>query len=114
MALATPLAARIISFCHLNGFLLQGLQCPGSLRLEGTFSQNAGVAQWLERHVANVNVVGSNPITRFLPQKEQNCFGAFTRRRLLGAGIFLLWRIFYPEAILDPSPGGCLNPRCSQ
>ena len=65
MALATPLAARIISFCHLNGFLLQGLQCPGSLRLEGTFSQNAGVAQWLERHVANVNVVGSNPITRF-------------------------------------------------
>ncbi len=25
---------------------------------------NAGVAQWLERHVANVNVVGSNPITR--------------------------------------------------
>lgn len=26
--------------------------------------QIAGVAQWLERHVANVNVVGSNPITR--------------------------------------------------
>lgn len=24
----------------------------------------AGVAQWLELHVANVNVVGSNPITR--------------------------------------------------
>jgi hypothetical protein len=27
----------------------------------------AGVAQWLERHVANVNVEGSNPFTRFLP-----------------------------------------------
>ena len=24
----------------------------------------AGVAQWLERHVANVNVEGSNPFTR--------------------------------------------------
>ena len=29
-------------------------------------STYAGVAQWLERHVANVNVVGSNPITRSL------------------------------------------------
>ena len=86
---------------------------PGFLNT-GLSNRNAGVAQWLERHVANVIVVGSNPITRSLPQKEQNCFGAFTRRRLLGAGIFLLWRIFYPEAILDPSPGGCLNPRCSQ
>jgi len=26
----------------------------------------AGVAQWLERHVANVNVEGSNPFTRFI------------------------------------------------
>ena len=29
------------------------------------YTSIAGVAQWLERHVANVNVVGSNPITRF-------------------------------------------------
>ena len=29
-------------------------------------TSTAGVAQWLERHVANVNVVGSNPITRFV------------------------------------------------
>ncbi len=28
--------------------------------------RRAGVAQWLERHVANVNVEGSNPFTRFL------------------------------------------------
>ena len=27
----------------------------------------AGVAQLVERHVANVNVVGSSPITRFWP-----------------------------------------------
>ena len=27
---------------------------------------NAGVAQWLEHHVANVNVEGSNPFTRSL------------------------------------------------
>ena len=40
----------------------------GSFGLKGLFRRNAGVAQWLERHVANVNVVGSNPITRFLPQ----------------------------------------------
>ena len=26
----------------------------------------AGVAQWLEHHVANVNVEGSNPFTRSL------------------------------------------------
>lgn len=33
--------------------------------LEVQSFQNAGVAQWLERHVANVNVDGSNPFTRF-------------------------------------------------
>ena len=45
---------------------------PGGLGT-GLSRRNAGVAQWLERHVANVNVVGSNPITRFLPPLEQTC-----------------------------------------
>ena len=31
----------------------------------GLSNRNAGVAQWLERHVANVNVGRSNRLTRF-------------------------------------------------
>ena len=30
----------------------------------------AGVAQMVERHVANVNVAGSNPVTRSIPLKN--------------------------------------------
>ena len=41
-------------------------------------SLRAGVAQLVERHVANVNVVGSSPITRFLKSSssfdDELCF----------------------------------------
>ena len=42
------------------------LRTSGRLIVSNEAQRNAGVAQWLERHVANVNVVGSNPITRSL------------------------------------------------
>ncbi len=57
MALATPLSSRIIRVCRLNQLL-------GLLAAVDSSGKHAGVAQWLERHVANVNVVGSIPITR--------------------------------------------------
>ncbi len=49
------------------GYEVQRLACKAKRRSYNHCSiSDAGVAQWLERHVANVNVVGSNPITRSL------------------------------------------------
>ena len=46
----------------------------------------AGVAQWLERHVANVNVEGSNPFTRFDINETQLTFSTGQRLRISKQG----------------------------
>ena len=48
------------------------LRTSGRLIVSNEAQRNAGVAQWLERHVANVNVVGSNPITRSLNRNARS------------------------------------------
>ena len=45
--------------------------------LEGRIEEIAGVAQLVERHVANVKVVGSSPITRSeMEGQECRCAGS--------------------------------------
>ena len=64
-----PLQERYIScsvsaiFIGLSNWAAYELATNGCERIIWPLAI-AGVAQWLERHVANVNVVGSNPITR--------------------------------------------------
>ena len=45
-------------------FNLLVLDVTGERLFYNSFSENAGVAQLVERHVANVQVDGSNPFTR--------------------------------------------------
>ena len=57
----------------------------GRRKCNSVAGSEAGVAQWLERHVANVDVVSSNLIARLTPPGDRSCQEASllrTRREL--------------------------------
>ena len=57
----TGIRARLRTLWQLNAL---GVQLPPSALKN--FVNNAGVAQLVEHHVANVNVAGSTPVSRSL------------------------------------------------